>query len=97
MPYIKDEDRRRLDPAVAAAAESLKGKEFSETLGDINYFFSKVLSEVMGGVSYSKIAMATGVLENIKQEFYRRVASPYEDIKIRENGDLPEYKRKSSL
>jgi hypothetical protein len=47
----------------------------------------------MGDTSYPKIAMITGVLENIKQEFYRRVASPYEDKKILENGDIKEYKR----
>jgi hypothetical protein len=37
--------------------------------------------------------MITGVLENIKQEFYRRAASSYEDKKIIENGDIKEYKR----
>jgi hypothetical protein len=47
----------------------------------------------MGDVSYSKVAMITGVLENIKQEFYRRIASFYEDKKILENGDIREYKR----
>jgi hypothetical protein len=29
----------------------------------------------------------------IKQEYYRRVAEPYEDKKIIENGDIKEYKR----
>ena len=45
----------------------------------------------MGKASYSKLAVITGVLENIKQEFYRRVGEPYEDKKIRENGDIREY------
>jgi hypothetical protein len=38
--------------------------------------------------------MLTGVLENIKQEFYRRVAVPYEEEKIVKNGDIREYKNK---
>ena len=46
----------------------------------------------MGKTSYTKIAVATGVLENIKQEFYRRIASSYEDKKIIENGDIKEYR-----
>ena len=46
----------------------------------------------MGQTSYSKIAMVTGVLENVKQEFYRRIAASYEDKKIVENGDIKEYK-----
>jgi hypothetical protein len=46
----------------------------------------------MKNISYKNIAMATGVLENIKQELYRRIAAPYEDRKVLENGDIKEYK-----
>lgn len=73
--------------------EKLSNEEFLSIVGDINYAFSRILGGVMGDVSYSKIALITGVLENIKQEFYRRAASPYEDKKIAENGDIKEYKR----
>lgn len=71
---------------------NLSNEEFLSIVGDINYVFSRILGGLMGDVSYSKIAMVTGVLENIKQEFYRRVAEPYEDKKILENGDIKEYK-----
>lgn len=71
----------------------LSNEEFATILGDINYVFSRVLGGLMNDPSYNKIAMITGVLENIKQEFYRRVASPYEDKKIMENGDIKEYKK----
>ena len=47
----------------------------------------------MGYPSYTKIAMITGVLENIKQEFYRRIAEPYENQKIVQNGDIKEYRK----
>jgi hypothetical protein len=73
--------------------EKLTNEEFLSIVGDINYVFSRVLSGVMGEVSYSKIAMITGVLENIKQEYYRRVAESYEYKKMLENGDIKEYKR----
>jgi len=66
--------------------------DFSNYLGRINYCFSRIIYGVMRDVSYRNIAMVTGVLENIKQEYYRRVAEPYEDIKIRQNGDIKEYK-----
>ena len=71
----------------------LDNEEFASIWGDINYVFSRVLGGLMSNTSYNKIAMITGVLENIKQEFYRRVASPYEDKKIIENGDIKEYKK----
>lgn len=73
--------------------EKLSNEQFLSIVGDINYTFSRILGGVMGEISYSKIALITGVLENIKQEFYRRAASPYEDKKIAENGDIKEYKK----
>lgn len=72
--------------------KELTNEEFLSICGDINYTFSRILSATMGDVSYPKIAIITGVLENIKQEFYRRVATTYENKKIVENGDIREYK-----
>jgi hypothetical protein len=100
MPYINEDERLELDEAIKKLAEAILDNQtglnnphdFSNYLGRINYCFSRCLSMVMKDVSYKKIAMATGVLENIKQEFYRRVASLYEDRKINENGDIREYK-----
>lgn len=73
--------------------KELTQEELLTIIGDINYCFSRVASSVMGNVTYAKIAMITGVLENIKQEFYRRVAEPYENTKIAQNGDIKEYKK----
>jgi hypothetical protein len=73
--------------------ENLTNEELLSICGDINYAFSRVLSSSMGKVTYPKIAIITGVLENIKQEFYRRVAVSYENNKIQQNGDIKEYKR----
>jgi hypothetical protein len=107
MPYIKEQDRKMLDSHIDSLVFlfkcSLEGEICQEQnltdnqtmmlLGKINYCFSRILSDIAGDVSYSKIAMITGVLENIKQEYYRRAAEPYEDKKIVENGDIKEYKR----
>jgi hypothetical protein len=96
MPYIKEDRRQSLDTCIENMISCLShqdNEDMSNVLGDINYCFSRVLSGVMKQPSYNKIAMITGVLENIKQEFYRRVASPYEDKKILENGDIKEYKK----
>jgi hypothetical protein len=107
MPYIKEEDRRIFDTHIddiifilkcsldreICQQQNLSDQQTMMLLGKINYCFSRILSGVMGDVSYSKVAMITGVMENIKQEYYRRIASPYEDKKILENGDIREYKR----
>jgi hypothetical protein len=101
MPYINDEERPYLDVAIKVMVLAIQNNRYSlnnpndlsNFLGRINYCFSKVLAQLMGQVvSYKKIAMITGVLQNIQQEFYRRVASVYEDTKIDLYGDLEEYK-----
>lgn len=99
MPYINESARLELDSCIDNMVECLthgndvSNEEFIVLLGEINYAFSRVISQTMCEPSYSKIAMITGVLENIKQEFYRRVAEPYENIKIRSNGDIKEYSK----
>lgn len=107
MPYIDQNRRKLLDNNIDQICLSIKNllsdkafvknnisnEEFLSIGGDLNYCFSRILSNVMGQVSYSKIAVATGVLENIKQEFYRRVAEGYEDVKIKSNGDIKEYEK----
>jgi len=100
MPYINEEERPELDIAIENLITAIRNNKTSlnnphdmaSHLGRINYTFSRVLAGLMGHPSYNKIAMITGVLENIKQEFYRRIAAPYEDQKIRQNGDIKEYK-----
>ena len=98
MPYINEKNRKELDDCIENMVECLThgnnvtNEEFTVILGEINYSFSRILAKSMGDISYSKIAMITGVLENIKQEFYRRIASSYEDKKIVENGDIKEYR-----
>lgn len=42
------------------------------------------------GIKYKHINDICGVLEAVKAEFYRRVAAPYEDLKIKENKDVIE-------
>lgn len=101
MPYITEEEREELDSAIDSMVDAIKNTKVSlvnpnnlvNFLGRINYCFSRVVSSVMGDISYPKVAMVTGVLENIKQEFYRRIAANYEDIKIKQNGDIKEYKK----
>ena len=100
MPYIDEEERLELDTQIDNMILAIRDNktnlnnphDFSNYLGRINYCFSRIIYCVMRDVSYRNIAMVTGVLENIKQEYYRRIAEPYEDIKIRQNGDIKEYK-----
>lgn len=79
MPYITNDRRAELDPMV-----------HPETPGELNYCVTMVVVDYLKrkGLSYGTINDIVGALEGAKAEFYRRVAIPYEDKKIQENGDV---------
>lgn len=79
MPYITEEEKRELE-----AGKPIK------TAGRLNYTLTMVIKNywVNSSRRYSEINDILGALEGAKQEFYRRVAVPYEEIKIRSNGDV---------
>jgi len=95
MPYIAPEQRKQLDNAIEnLVIEIVKltdetGKLMVAGPGIYNYIFSSILAVPYGyKTTYSKINEAIGILECAKLELYRRVAAPYEDVKLRANGDV---------
>lgn len=96
MPYIDPLERVKLDNSIdsliCVIRAGLENKSLQDIAGNLNYTISRLCGGIINGkVTYSKIAVITGVLENVKQEFYRRVAVPYEESKIKENKDIKEY------
>ena len=80
MPYIKPELR----------AEILLSPEAIVNAGELNYYISTLINHFIHkkGKSYSTINEVIGALECAKLELYRRIAAPYEDTKIQENGEV---------
>jgi hypothetical protein len=82
MPYIDKQRRKNLTPAQVRNA------------GELNYLITKVIRDYISdesgirGLSYQVINDIIGALEGAKLEFYRRIAAPYEDTKIKLNGDV---------
>jgi hypothetical protein len=87
MPYITQEDRPQYDEVLARLIALLKEKPPESVDGHLNYVVTRVIKEVYP-LRYYHINKAMGVLECIQHEFYRRVAAPYEDTKIEQNGDV---------
>lgn len=84
MPYIKQEDRKKFD---------IKLNELSNLInsdGELNYCVSIIVNKLLNkrGLNYQNLNNLIGSLECIKQEFYRTVVTPYENLKILENGDI---------
>lgn len=60
-----------------------------EIAGFLNYACSRLVAMVIPRpLKYSSIALFSGVLRNVSDEFYRRVAVPYEDEQMKANGDV---------
>tara|TARA_Y100000310_G_scaffold340603_1_gene436995 strand:+ start:354 stop:638 length:285 start_codon:yes stop_codon:yes gene_type:complete len=90
MPYIPPQDRAGFEYIIQALSAALTNDE--PFAGRLNYVISSVLANMIQekGMSYGLINEFIGVLECAKLEAYRRVAGPYEDKKVSENGDVYE-------
>ena len=101
MPYIKNEqfwDWDAVDNGISNQDSSKPAREVFKPAficpplepGQLNYAITCVLKDYIesNGLSYDTINDIVGALEGAKLEFYRRVAAPYEDKKIIENGDV---------
>lgn len=97
MPYIKKTERALLDKQIEELIAALVKRTLNDQTvmaGLLNYTISRLIMGVIqgtGGVRYHKIAAVTGMLKNVADEFYRRVAAPYEDKQVEANGDIQEY------
>lgn len=80
MPYINHYARR----------PGLLPEEPAETAGELNYQFSKLALNyiVAHGESYQTYNDIMGAIAGAQMELYRRMVAPYEDQKIKDNGDV---------
>lgn len=85
MPYITQEKREEF----RKVGETGHNPE-TRTAGELNYEITlKLLKHLqVNKLSYQTINDILGALEGAKQEFYHRIARPYEESKIRQNGDV---------
>lgn len=87
MPYIDHIDRVKFEKAITILVKELD----PDKPGELNYVFSSVIDRLIrlkSQPSYTKYNQAIGVLECVKQEFYRRAVVPYEDKKKLQSGEV---------
>lgn len=82
MPYITQNDRVDFDTILSTMPGIYSA-------GQLNYVITRICDAYIKqhGLKYQTLNDISGVLTNANFELYRRVAAPYEDIKIGENGD----------
>lgn len=78
MPYVDDAARSRLKHSCPP-----------QSPGELNYCITLLVDSYVArmGLSYAHLNAAIGALECAKLELYRRIAAPYEDRKLAENGE----------
>ena len=61
-----------------------------KTCGELNYALSQEIQRYLerGEPGYQRFNDVIGVLECLKLELFRRKVAPYEDVKIKQNGDV---------
>ncbi len=91
MPYIKKEDRERIDKLVEQLANTIKN------VGHVNYAITKFLHIIIqrDEFGYALLNSMIGVLECAKLELYRMVVAPHEGKKRMENGPVSDLDAKS--
>jgi hypothetical protein len=84
MPYIPQADRQEIDDKFSYTSNDI------HSAGELNYAITLLINYYISqkGKGYSSINEVVGVLECAKLELYRRIAAPYEDSKIQQNGDV---------
>lgn len=83
MPYITRTRRPELDRVIAQLPRL--------EAGDLAYVLYRIVQDchhMAQSRGFQCLSGLLGILEAVKLEFYRREVAPYEDDKIRENGDV---------
>lgn len=82
MPYLSDADKARVE------------SDGPTTPGDLNYVLTKVAlyylkRKINGGAfNYAMLAEVKSAFAEARDEFSRRLMTPYEEVKISTNGDV---------
>lgn len=84
MPYINQVGRDLIDPML----KDVKVEDMGA--GELNYTITRLCHRwiMRKGLKYINLATVFGVLITALLELYRRIAAPYEDEKIRDNGEV---------
>jgi len=85
MPYIPQESRKDYDLALQDLDFDEKAKK-----GELTYVLYVIALRYIEtkGTSYTTVSDAIGCLTDSAEEIRRRILNPYEDEKIKENGDV---------
>ena len=87
MPYISAPERETIEEALGEFHPENGGELQYAIASLIDRYYTNVAFEE-GGVRYKHMEEMMGALNGANLEHYRMVVAPYEDLKIKQNGDV---------
>ena len=94
MPYVDKRIRTTLAPTIDRLAGMIAATgdgTFESEAGILNYTITHLILRLFPErAKYWQYALVKGVLDDVKDEFYRRRTTPYEESKKAEKGDVYE-------
>lgn len=92
MPYIVEDKRRVLEPAIHQVQDALRQIQCDDPEGSfegvLNYLFTTIILRSYTRNNYDEHNRVMGLLDCVKTEYYARRVTPYEKQKAYENGDV---------
>lgn len=88
MPYTEQVSRNKQDLLIAKLSNAI------ETKGDLNYTICELTAQLIlktGGMGYTNISEWIDAVHGAEREMTWRLLRPYEDVKIRQNGDVKSF------
>ena len=90
MLYIDKEAREKYDLAIDNIIKLVRNQDITPTAGDLAYILYKICIGArtrFGYVTFARLNMVIGVLDNVKDEFRRRYLHLFMEAKKQANGD----------
>jgi len=87
MPYITEHRKKSMEPEIYNLSILIENK------GDLNYAICELVARIITqtGVNYTNMSEKIDAVHDAETELRRRLLNPYEDMKIKENGDVPSF------
>ncbi|MBU1091281.1 hypothetical protein KKA27_00175 [Patescibacteria group bacterium] len=86
MPYIEKKRRSFCDPSINRLLETWGYMKVTDVAGEFTYVVYRLLKYFSG--KFWMRALGIGCLVCAMLEMYRKEHAPYEDQKMKENGDV---------
>lgn len=89
MPYVTQSSRYYITEPSRRSEKVVNVREIKNA-GDLQYAIAYMIKDFVSrkDLNYQTCNDIMGALAGAQMEFYRRTVAPYEDKKIKENGDV---------